>query len=89
MNILPGVVTSSDNVQNDWKGVFWVFTFHWYESVFVVVSFEILETFFSPGRYSANNAYNIQNFLEKLFSGDCRRFCDVKAFYLKQRFQIV
>ena len=54
----------------------------------VVVSFEILEAFFlSPGRYSANNAHDIQNNLDKLFSTDCQRFCNVKAFYLKQRFQ--
>ena len=34
----------------------------------VVVSFEILEAFFlSPGRYSANNAHDIQNNLDKLF----------------------
>ena len=55
----------------------------------VVVSFEILETFFSPGRYSANNAYDIQNTLEKIFSSDCRKFCNIKAFYFKQRFQTV
>ena len=54
----------------------------------VVVSFEILETFFSPGHYSPNNAYDIHNTLEKL-SSDCRRFCNVKDFYLKQKFQTV
>ena len=55
----------------------------------VVVSFEVLETFFSPGNYSANNAYDIQNNLEKLFSSDCRRFWNVKDFYLKQKFQTI
>ena len=32
-----------------------------------VVSFEILETFLSPGHYSTNNAYDIQNTLENYF----------------------
>ena len=52
----------------------------------IVVSFEVLETFFSPRNYSANNAYDTQNTLEKLFTSDCRRFWNVKDFYLKQKF---
>ena len=55
----------------------------------VVVSFEVLDTFFSPGNYSANNAYDIQNTLEKLFSSDYRSFCNFKDFHLKQKFQTV
>ena len=39
--------------------------------------------------YSANNAHDVQNNLEKLFPTDCQRFCNAKAFYLKQRFQTV
>ena len=81
IKILSGVVTSSNNAQNGRKGVFEILPFTnmkvclqravsktWLYGV--VVSFEILETFFSPGRYSANNAYDIQNTLEKLFSSD-------------------
>ena len=43
----------------------------------VVVRFET----FSLQRYSANNAYDIQNISEKLFSNDC--------LYFRQRFQTV
>ena len=51
----------------------------------VVVRFET----FSPECYSANNTHDIQNISEKLFSNDCQRFCNVKAFYFRQTFQTV
>ena len=53
----------------------------------VVVCFETLKTLFSPGSYSTNNAYDIHNILEKVFFSDCQRYCNVKGFSFRQRFQ--